>query len=235
MASSRREWAIAVGGGLGFAMVLVGILRGDALWPGSDPVEAPLVAATPPPAPLPPPVLMPSPPAPAPPPAMILRGVIARSGAGAAILEIGGRQRLVRVGQPVAPGIRLRAVTAGEAMLDDGVRQWRLPLVDAGGAASPAPAAAGPATGNDARLALEPVRRGGALVGWRLFDPARLPALAAAGLQPGDIVVRVGGRTLISEEAVLDLPVELDAGAGVVVQFQRAGALRSATTVAALR
>ncbi len=231
---SRREWAIAIGGGLGLAAVLVGALRG-----GAAPVEPPVEVT---PLPAPPPMLV-APPPPAPPamPDLIVRGSVVRTGGAAAIIEIAGRQRLVREGGSVAPGVTLVRVAARSVVLETAGRQVTIgigePGQDAGAAAAVAVAeaaaaggaGAGAAGGARLRLAFDPVRAGTALVGWRLADPAKLPALAAAGLQPGDVVVSVGGRALVNEEAVLEIPAEIAANPGAKVDFQRNGKSMSVT------
>jgi type II secretory pathway component PulC len=78
------------------------------------------------------------------------------------------------------------------------------------------------------RLALSPLREKGRLVGWRLSSLAGLPALARAGLKPGDVLLSANGAELISEEKVMELPQELAANGRLQVAYRRGNAQREA-------
>jgi hypothetical protein len=203
---------MAVAGGLALAGLL------SWWWVGGTPPEAlsvPRAEVEALPLPEPPP------PEPAPVPDMselVLRGVLLRPGAAAAIIgEADGRQRLVRVGALVAPGVRLAEVTSRSAVLDiGGVRQ--VLLLDLGVAApEAAEAVRGRAallgSANDWRLAVRAVREDGRISGWEVRDSAVVPLLGEAGLRPGDVLLAVNDIELFSEEKLMDVPAEL-AGAG---------------------
>ena len=241
--TTPREWALAVGGGLALAAALV--------WLSSEASDAPMkppVTLTA--APVAQPRIRPSvqPPAmqPAMPPAIpgppvvtlpagghVLRGVMVRGGGGAAIIEAGdGRQRLVRVGGQVAPGVTLVAVAAGSAvLLSGGTRQTLLldgsrpvPVVTAGGKVDMLAA-----TADDYRIGLKPVREDGRIIGYRIADVSRLPVFRMAGLQPGDMVVAISGQALQAQEKLLELPAEIAGSNTVVIDYRRGGAPATAT------
>lgn len=50
--------------------------------------------------------------------------------------------------------------------------------------------------------ALEPVRVEG-VTGWRVIDPARLPALKAAGLRAGDVILAINGSAVGGTSTVI--------------------------------
>ena len=236
--TTPREWALAVGGGLALAAALVWLSRDASDTPMEPPVTltaAPL--GQPQAGPLAQPMATPPvPPRPAgtlPAGGYILRGVMVRGGGGAAIIEAGdGRQRLVRVGGQVAPGITLVEVAAGSAaLLSGGTRQT---LVLDG--SRPVPVATGSgtlemlaATANDYRLGLKPVREDGRIIGYRIADVSRLPVFRMAGLQAGDMVVAIGGQALQSQEKLLELPAEIAGSNAVVIDYRRGGASATAT------
>ncbi len=219
--TTPREWALAIGGGLGLALILVLLLRG-----GGDAAVDPPATLAPPPA---------SPPAPtAPPPAsppadLSLTGLRAGPDGGMAIISSGGRQYLLRPGRSLPGGITLRRVEAGRAILSGPGGEVTLAFPD-GNSTAPAAALSGPPGGDPTpwRLALRPERDdGGAVTGWRLDSTARLPALAAAGLQAGDVLLEAGGTPLISEEKIIELPQELASNGQLELKFRRGGTVSS--------
>lgn len=219
-AASRREWAIAVTGGLAVAALLTSLVRGDA--PDQPlPVVAERQAGLPPP-PVPPaaPATSAAPAAPVP-SGLMLRGLIQRPDGAAAILQLpDGHQRLVRAGATVMPGIRLVRVAGSRAVLSGGTGEVEIGFPDSAGPVTPA-AVAGDSVAW--RLALEPVRTGGSITGWRVRDLARLPQLAAAGLKPGDVLTDIDGNALLNEERILALPSELAANPGAQLGYLRNG------------
>ncbi len=168
-----------------------------------------------------------------------LRGVLG----GAAILELpGGRQRLVRLGRAVVPGVALAAVGPDHVLLEAGGQRLRLVLGDAGGitpqaptaAAAPAPrAAAGPVipgladaareAGRAYQLGLRPVEVNGRTTGYRVMPGVRMPGLAEAGLQPGDVIRMVNGMDFTDEERVEELGAEIAGSYEFIVEFERGG------------
>ncbi len=236
-ATRPAEWAAAIGGGLALAGILVWLLRGPfwaeaptpAATAGQQPnsmFSATTVSAAPPPSPSPPPA-MPTGAAARAPPAIILRGIIQRPDGAAAILEIGGgRQRLVRQGGEVAPGSRL--VQIGGASIEIETGGTRQTIAFPGTAAVPvsgadAGAARSVGTVSDYRLGFSPRRRDGRIDGYRADDLSRLPALRAAGLQPGDVLLAVNGQPLFSDEKLMEVPAEIAASPAFEIRYERQG------------
>lgn len=219
--NTPKEWALAIGGGLALSAGLVWVLRGGgdetAPAPLPPPPQAPVTAASPPP------------PAAAvsAPPDLALAGLRAGPDGGMAIVVAGGKQYLLRPGRALPGGIKLLRVDPGRAILAGPSGEMVLAFADA------APAMAGPSAppGGDPtpwRLALSPLREQGRLVGWRLNSLAGLPALARAGLKPGDVLLSANGAELISEEKVMELPQELAANGRLQIVYRRGNAQREA-------
>lgn len=236
-ATTPREWAIAVAGGLALSAVLVWVLRG----PGPDPAPVAVTAAPPPIVAAPPPIAAP---AASPPPApvmaagnMTLRGLIVRPGAAAsAIIETSdGRQRLVRAGTGLAGGMTVESIDAGGVVLaGGGGGRQRLTMPNA-----PAATESGPATGavprgalaataNDYRLGMRPRKSGGRITGYEVTDTSRLPALRLAGMLPGDVLISVNGSGVFSDEKLLEMPAEIAGAYAFDVVFERGGQQRRA-------
>ncbi|OYX77856.1 MAG: hypothetical protein B7Y82_04660 [Sphingomonadales bacterium 32-65-25] len=219
--NTPKEWALAIGGGLALSAGLVWVLRGG----GDETAPAPL--PPPPPAPVtaapPPPVAA----AISAPTDLALAGLRAGPDCGMAIVVAGGKQYLLRPGRALPGGIKLLRVEPGRAILAGPSGEMVLAFADA------APAMAGPSAppGGDPtpwRLALSPLREQGRLVGWRLNSLAGLPALARAGLKPGDVLLSANGAELISEEKVMELPQELAANGRLQIVYRRGNAQREA-------
>ena len=219
--NTPKEWALAIGGGLALSAGLVWVLRGGgdetAPAPLPPPPQAPVTAASPPP------------PAAAvsAPPDLALAGLRAGPDGGMAIVVAGGKQYLLRPGRALPGGIKLLRVDPGRAILAGPSGEMVLAFADA------APAMAGPSAppGGDPtpwRLALSPLREQGRLVGWRLNSLAGLPALARAGLKPGDVLLSANGAELISEEKVMELPQELAANGRLQIVYRRGNTQREA-------
>ena len=219
--NTPKEWALAIGGGLALSAGLVWVLRGG----GDETAPAPL----PPPPQAPVTAVSPPPPAAAvsAPPDLALAGLRAGPDGGMAIVVAGGKQYLLRPGRALPGGIKLLRVDPGRAILAGPSGEMVLAFADA------APAMAGPSAppGGDPtpwRLALSPLREQGRLVGWRLNSLAGLPALARAGLKPGDVLLSANGAELISEEKVMELPQELAANGRLQIVYRRGNAQREA-------
>ncbi|WP_439532476.1 hypothetical protein [Polymorphobacter sp.] len=230
--TTPREWALAAGGGLALAAAMIWWWRGPAA------PDAPAVVLTmPPPAPLPPGPVEPPPAPSADMSGLVLRGVLLRGDGGSAIIESAdGRQRLVRRGAMVVPGVRLEALSAGSVRLVSGDAERQLLLVpgqgDDDGAASGAQRQATPqslvATVSEYRLALTARRDQGKITGWLVRDASRVPLLRLAGLQPGDVLLSVNDQPLFSEEKIMDLPGEVAGAYSISLDFEREGQPRSA-------
>ncbi len=244
-ATTPREWGIALLAGLGLAAVMV------SFWRGPDP-EAPAVVTSAPVTPPPPaafvvapvvavvtaaPVVAVGAAAPVPVTGYRLRGVIARPGSAAsAIVEAGdGRQRLVRIGSQLAPGLTVTAIDAGGLTLAGTGGDQRLDFGDRRPEAAAASASAAPETTGAAALAglaasvsdyrtgLDPRRIGGLTRGFTLVDASRLPLFRKAGLQTGDIILMVNGTAIDSEEKVMELPAEVNGARAVEILYERSG------------
>lgn len=229
--TSPKEWALAILGGLAFSAMLVLWLR-----PPSSPAMPQEIVAPP----LPPATATVAMPAATPPqsislPALVLRGILARSGGGSAIFEDeGGSQRLVAVGRAAAPGWLLKALAPASATLEAENGDVHLLQFEAGEtAASAAPItvpqdlkatpAALAATSTAYRLALRPVAGETEIEGWIVKTPDTIPLFRLVGLQPGDTLLAFNGQPLFSEEKVLDLPEEIANANAIDLEFRRSG------------
>lgn len=241
-ATTPREWALAIAGGLGFALVLIAVARPDMFASDDAPAIVPVATMAPPPSAAPqPPNIPPAPPSP--PSQTLLRGVLLPR---AAIFEDeAGRQRLVRIGQPLRPGTAILAsLTPRSATLRTPNGSLQTLMLD--GTAAPPSEAAAPAptgaalkatpaslraTSNDYRLALQPLRSGGGDVrGWTVRDPAAVPLFTLAGLRPGDVLLAINDQPLFSEEKIIDLPGEIAGAYAVKLEYSRDGR-KTTTTV----
>jgi general secretion pathway protein C len=245
-ATSRREWAIAVIGGLALSMALVAFMRPDMFSSAAEPAPSVTIASAPQPLAITAPQLSP----PASPAAiategLLLRGVLLPGGA---IFEDGsGGQRLVRLGQPLRPDtVVLASLTRNSATLRsaDGSLQTLMldgtapplqpttaPAVAAGAALMATPASLR-ASSNDYRLALQPLRGpdGGDVRGWQVRDPADVPLFKLAGLQPGDVLISINDQPLFSQEKIMELPGEIAGAYAVKLEYSRSGR-KAAVTV----
>lgn len=227
-----RDWALAIGGGLLLAGALVMWLRPDSLGSTTAPPSGDVARPTS----LPPAAMSTTTASPAPSPVasagapvadLQLYGLIQRPGRAAAIIGHAGRQRLVRVGAPVAPGLTLARVTPKAAIMSG--PQGEVVLGFPGDQVT-ATGSAPPASANAWRLALQPLQGGSTITGWRIVDVAPVPILAAAGLRAGDIITDINGEALFSEEKILDLPRELASNPGATIGFRRGSRTLSART-----
>ncbi|SMF78049.1 hypothetical protein [Allosphingosinicella indica] len=216
---------------LGGAMALSLAAFAWTLWPqtSAPPASEPVAIAPPilPPAPVAPP---PEPAAPAPLAAglstLVLRGVLASG----AVFGDGASQRLVRIGRDVMPGATLKAIGVSHVILATASGDMRLAFNRAATAQAPAaPTATGqPAAANARRevaalrMGLEPRKADGGIRGYRVKPGARLPLLASAGLQPGDVLIAVGTDAIDSEERLFDMPQQIGADP-VAISFERGG------------
>lgn len=227
MATSRREWAIAIGGGLALSAALVAILRPPADGPADVAIRPPAATITAPAATAPPPA--------GPMPAaaatdLALTGLRTGPDGGMAIIRMGGRQYRLTPGRKLPGGLMLIRIEPGRAVLSGPGGEQQLAFPDA-----PA-ASAGPALppGGDPtpwRLALTAVKDGNSVKGWRLGSLSGLPLLARAGLKSGDILISANGQELLSEEKIIELPQELALNGKLDLRYRRGGVERAATVM----
>jgi len=158
------------------------------------------------------------------------------SGRGSAIIGTpDGVQSSYLVGETVLPGVRLKSVSFDAVTLERGGAAEQLfldqstpPAASASPPAIAAPAAAGtpaaaalppPRLGAD--LAIAPRTRGTAITGFVLNPRGSGAAFAAAGLQPGDVLVSVDGAPVTGLDPAT-LGRRLDSG-GVTIGIERGG------------
>lgn len=219
MPLSLRDRRALSGGG-----IVIVVLLAYLLWPEADP---------PPPAPVQPQAVV-SPPVVVAPPVVAAPGVdlaqlrlFGVMASGAVIGMADGSQRFVPVGRAIAPGVTLLrvelhhavlATAAGEVRLGfDGVDRGQSPV---GGPSPPA------AAQNDQtlryRLGLVPRMVDGRVSGFSMRPGADLPALARAGVQPGDVILRVNGSQL-DEERRDELAWTIANSSAVELEIERGG------------
>ncbi len=150
------------------------------------------------------------------------------SGRGSAIITTGdGVQASFLVGETVQPGVSLRAVAFDSVTLDRGGTPEKLFLDQSAATAPVTPESAGIATGATApRLAADvqvtPRLQGSTITGYVLTPKGSGSAFAAAGLQPGDVLVSVDGASVTSLGDPATLARQLDAG-GIEIGVERGG------------
>jgi type II secretory pathway component PulC len=176
---------------------------------------------------------------PAPPPAPVadisglrLHGLLA---SGAVIGFANGQQRLVMVGRDALPGLTLRRIEQNHAVFDSAGGEMRLgfdgPVQAAPGAPSSAPA---PAPGTSSaegaqreeslryRLGLAPRRAGGRVTGFTVRSNVEMPALARAGIRPGDVITGVNG-SVFDEERMQELAWQIANSTRIEFEVERGG------------
>lgn len=229
---SLREKRLIQGAILLAIIVLVSLLlRGGG---GAAPILP--VGPTPPqPVPAAPaPIPVAAAPAPAPVPVadtsqLRLHGLLA---SGAVISTGNGGQRLVPVGREALPGLTLVRVEQNHAIFQSAGGEVRLGFDGiaqadpSGAAAAPAPVAAGPAGQREEtlryRLGLAPRMAGGRVTGYAVRANVEMPALARAGIRPGDVIVAVNGASF-DEERLQELAWTIANSAEARFEVERDG------------
>ncbi len=148
------------------------------------------------------------------------------SGRGAAIITApDGSTASYAVGETIVPGVTLQAVGFDCVTINRNGNSERLFLDQSAGAPPVTPEAAlAPRLAAD--LLVTPRMQGTAITGYRLAPKGSGVAFAAAGLQPGDVLVSVDGSSTIGDPALLVR--RLDAG-GVRIGVERGGRTVSLT------
>lgn len=153
-----------------------------------------------------------------------------------AIIASAGRQRLVRLGREVAPGVTLQSVRQHHAVLVTSAGLFDLGFLGVAEAAAPPStimaAAAEPASVRPQarrtevlqyRFGLAPRRSGGRIDGFIVRPGAEMPLLQRAGLRPGDVLIGVNGQTFDSDEKVMELASEIAGSYTTQFEFERNG------------
>ena len=151
------------------------------------------------------------------------------SGRGSAIIASkDGVQTSYAVGDSIEPGVTLTAVGFDSATISRAGVSEKLFIDQSAGGTPTTPddvaadAAPGPALAAD--VTITPRLQGGSLTGYVLTPRASGAAFAAAGLQPGDVLVSVNGATATSLNDVAGLTRQLDAG-DIDIGIERGGRL----------
>lgn len=225
---SLREKRLIQGAGIAIIAFLLYLL----LLRGGPDTVIPVARTEPPAAPVPmappaPPVAVATPP---PAPAgdisgLRLHGLLA---SGAVIGFPSGRQRLVPVGREALPGLTLRRIEQNAAVFDSAGGELRLGFdgpVQGAPAAAPALPSGQSAQSEEAlryRLGLAPRRAGGRVTGFTVRDNVEMPALARAGIRPGDVITGVNG-SAFDEERMQELAWQIANSTRIDFEVERGG------------
>ncbi|MDI6624522.1 MAG: type II secretion system protein N [Brevundimonas sp.] len=168
------------------------------------------------------------------------------AGGGSAIIGLAdGRQLSVAVGETIEPGLVLQSVGADHVVLARGASLSRLIFSELPvGAATPPPPppvpqtvtpTPAPATASVdpaqlmAEAALRPRMQGLKVNGFTISSRGESPTLAAAGLQPGDVILAVNGQALDRPDRIAALRGQLADAASAEIRFERDGAVQTTT------
>lgn len=172
------------------------------------------------------------------------------AGGGSAIIGLAdGRQLSVAVGETIEPGLILQSVGSDHVVLARGGSLSRLIFGELPmGAATPPPPPPVPQTvtptpepaSAPAQVSVDPARlvaeaslrprmEGLKINGFTVSSKADSPALAAAGLQPGDVILAVNGQPLDRLDRIAALRGQLASAASAEIRFERGGAVQTTT------
>jgi len=232
--SLREKRLIQVAIALVIIVLVSFLLRGGE--GGAPPPAEPATTApvTPAPAVAPPPVAAAAAPAPAvAPPADLtqlrLHGLLA---SGAVISTANSGQRLVPVGREALPGLTLVRVEQNHAIFRGASGDVRLGFdgiaqpTESPGVPAAAPVASGPAGQREEtlryRLGLAPRTANGRVTGYTVRSNVEMPALARAGIRPGDVIVSVNGSNF-DEERLQELAWNIANASETRFEVERGG------------
>ena len=165
-----------------------------------------------------------------------------RTGADAGAILAGpdGVQKAVRPGDEVSDGVTLAQVGEDHVILAHGRARSRLdfpaapPLSSVLRSSPPPVATTGPAHESAAsaatyETALRPVQSGGVVEGYVWRPGTDGGVLAAAGLRPGDVLLRINGTPFDRHERFGELVADVSAGRAVDIEYRRNGSNYSTT------
>lgn len=166
-------------------------------------------------------------------------------GSGSAIIGMpDGRQVSVAVGEEIEPGLVLTSVGPDHAVISRNGSPSRVTFgeVPVGAAVPPPPPVTdqvvtpqtAPVTTVDpqalmAEASLRPRMRGMAVTGFTVGASGQTPALASAGLQPGDVITAVDGVPLDGLGRINELRTRLARAPQAEIRFERNGQPRTTT------
>lgn len=168
---------------------------------------------------------------------LILFGVSGFGARGSAIVgDAPDAQRYIRAGSFVRPGIRLIGVDRTGAILDRAGTRLRLSLMT-NGASKLAEVAAVPAAlvrvadpterqrqeTQQFTRALAPIVKDGRVLGYTITDSATVPVFVRAGVKPGDVLISVNGRGIVTDADIATLSHEIDASKTMRFEIERGG------------
>tara|TARA_R110002124_G_scaffold55108_8_gene156092 strand:+ start:8796 stop:9671 length:876 start_codon:yes stop_codon:yes gene_type:complete len=169
-------------------------------------------------------------------------------GGGSAIIGFAdGHQVSVGLGEQVEPGLVLQSVGPDHVTLARGASVTRLDFAEAPmGAAPPPPPPPGPQVVSPTPTAvvaptgpvvdpgplmgaLRPRLQGLGMNGFTIAEGADRSALAAAGLQPGDVILSVNDTDLTGPAQLATLRRQLSSATSARIRFERDGAVQTTT------
>lgn len=172
------------------------------------------------------------------------------AGGGSAIIGLAdGRQVSVAVGEAIEPGLTLQSVGSDHVVVARGSSLSRLifselpvgaptppppPPVPQTVTPTPEPVSAPAAASVDparlvAEASLRPRMQGLRVNGFTVSSKGDSPAVAAAGLQSGDVILAVNGQALDRPDRIAALRSRLADAADAEIRFERNGAVQTTT------
>ncbi len=143
------------------------------------------------------------------------------AGGGSAIIGLAaGRQLSVAVGERLEPGLILQSVGADHVVLARGGSLSRLIFSDL---------PAGDPASLVAEASLRPRMQGLKMNGLTITSNGEAPALAAAGLKSGDVILAVNGQPLDRPDRIAALRGQLAGRTSAEIRFERDGAVQTTT------
>lgn len=184
---------------------------------------------------------------------LVLTGIVASNdehGSRALIKTAANEQKPYEVGDDIANGVKLHAIYSNRVILDRNGRFETLTL-EQEKAGDNAISRSSPPTGVTPELArslgqareqilqdpsraaqylrIQPERRNGGLVGYRIYPGSNRALFQKAGLRPGELVTAINGQSLDNPSESLKLLGNLSDASSVTVTLERGGQSRTMT------